>query len=403
MNIKLDKFLNYTLLAMTLLWSVMQQFVVFDGAGRIPIFFAIVCFGVNLYFSKAKIVSVPYIFWGLWVIYSIFNTHFKGNALEDPIFFYLTLFRNFVVLYVCSLEFRRNRDFFLQFVSICLLVYAFGSSFSLADLYGSGRIQAFQGNLTILIVMFLPAFGTLQYQYKKLSLKVLLFYLVVALYFAVVGATRKAIGGIAIMMFMAVLANIDLRSIKTMAIVVIAFVVAYLAFDYMMENTVLGERFEAGEENSDKFIPYQFRGHWFFQFIGDRAGYYIRGWQYFIDNPWTGIGLRNFAVFDYGKHTLHTEYMVQLTECGIIGTTLYLLFMGWMAYNLLYVFLKIEKRETLIYVGMYGAILFVSFTAWTYSFAIYFIVFGIIIGYCKDKRFKEKLYGNRDLQKRRFV
>lgn len=403
MNIKLDKFLNYTLLAMMLLWPVMQQYVVFDGAGRIPSFLAIVCFGVNLYFSKAKIISVPYVFWGLWVVYAIFNTYFKGNTLEEPLFFYLGLFSNFVVLYIVSLEFRRNRDYFLLFLSICLLLYALGTFFTIEEYKNSERFQGFSGNQGILNLMFLPAFGALQYQYKKLSLKVLLFYLAVALYFVVVGATRKAIGGIAIMMFIAMLANVDLRSTKTMVFAIIAFVVAYLAFDYMMENTVLGERFEMGEENSENFIPYQFRNHWFFRFVGDRAGYYIRGWQYFIDNPWTGIGLRNFAVFDYGKHTLHTEYMVQLTECGIIGSSLYLLFMGWMAYNLLYIFFNIAKRETLVYAGMYGAILFISFTAWTYSFPIYFIAFGVIIGYCKDKRFKEKLYENRDLQKRRFV
>ena len=137
--------------------------------------------------------------------------------------------------------------------------------------------------------------------------------------------------------------------------------------------------------------------------MGDRSRYYVLGWKFFIDNLWMGIGLGNYALHDPFGHLLHTEYMVQLTECGIIGTTLYLLFMGWMAYNLLYVFFRIEKRETLIYAGMYGAILFISFTAWIYQFPIYFIVFGIIIGYCKDKRFKEKLYANRNLQKRRFV
>jgi uncharacterized membrane protein len=76
--------------------------------------------------------------------------------------------------------------------------------------------------------------------------------------------------------------------------------------------------------------------------------------------------------------------------------------MGWMAYNLLYIFFKIEKKETLVYAGIFGAILFISFTAWTYQFPIYFIAFGVIIGYCKDKRFKEKLYANRNLQKGRF-
>lgn len=403
MDIKLDRFLNYTLLVMTILWSVLQEYVVFDGAGRIPSVLAVVCFFVNLYYNKAKIIDVPYVFWGIWVLFAILNTHFKGNHLADPLFFYLGIFRNYVILYVASLEFRRNRDYFLKFVSICLFIYALGAFFTMQDLKNSGRILSFSGNAAVLLLMFFPAFGVLQYYYKKLSFKMFLFYLFVALYFAVVGATRKAIGGIAIIIFMAIIANLDFRSFKKVFFSIVSFVVIYIAFNYMMENTVLGERFLMAEEINDKFIPYQFRDHWFFNFVGDRAGYYIRGWQYFIDNLWTGIGLMNFAVFDYGKHVLHTEYMVQLAECGIIGTTLYLLFMGWMAYNLLYVFFKIEKRETLFYASIYGAILFLSFTTWIYQFPIYFISFGIIIGYCKDKRFKEKLYANRNLQERRLV
>lgn len=403
MNIKLDKFLNYTLLAMVILWPILQEYVDFDSVGRILSSLTIVCFFVNLYFNKAKILGVPYLFWGIWVLFSIFNSYFKGCQLEYPILFYFELFRNFVVLYIASLEFRRNSNYFLKFISVCLLLYALGSFFTLQDFKNSGRILSFSGNTAVLLLMFLSAFGALQYYYKKLSFKMFLFYLFVALYFAVVGATRKAIGGIAIILFMTILANLNIRSFKKVSFTIASFVVIYFAFNYMLENTFLGERFLMAEEAKDRFIPYQFRDHWFFNFVGDRAGYYIRGWQYFIDNPWTGIGLRNFAVFDYDKHTLHTEYMVQLTECGIIGSSLYLLFMGWMAYNLLYIFFKIEKRETLIYVGMYGAILFVSFTAWTYSFPIYFIVFGVIIGYCKDKLFKEKLYENWDLQKRRFV
>ena len=58
MNIKLDKFLNYTLLVMVILWPVMQQYVVFDGAGRIPAFTAIICFFVNFYFNKAKTFTI---------------------------------------------------------------------------------------------------------------------------------------------------------------------------------------------------------------------------------------------------------------------------------------------------------------------------------------------------------
>ena len=399
MNIKLDRFLNYTFLSLDILILMLYHHFPMIGVGRhIPYYLSIVCLGVNVYYSK-RIFNTPYIYWFLWVVFAILNTYFKGGQLEQSgtqLSVFCQIFSNFVLLYVVSLEFQRNRIYLLKFIIVCLLIYAFGSFFSVTSILG-GRELAFDGNTTILMIMFLPMFGMLLFQYKRLSMPMLLLYIVVALYFIVVGATRKAIGGLAIVGFLFVLSRVDFRSFKAIMFVIIAFVVVYFAFDYMMENTVLGERLEEGVDRDDLFVPYELRDHWFFSFVGDRGRYYFLGWKCFINNFWTGLGLKNYMMYDPEGHTLHTEYMVQFAECGLIGFTLYVLFMGWMAYNLLYIFFKIEKRETLIYAGIYGAILFISFTAWTYQFPIYFIVFGVIIGYCKDKRLIKKLYANRNL------
>ena len=229
MNIKIDKFLNYIFVGMTLIWGMIYHYLPFVGLGYIPLFLSIFCFFVNLFFNK-KIINPPYVFWGLWVVLAIFNSYMKGSNIEGVFAFYLGLFRNFVVLYVASLEFRRDKQFFLKFISVCLFIYAFGSFYTLVDELGGGRFLAFEGNMTILSLMFLVAFGLLQYQYKSISFGMLLVYIVVALYFIIMGATRKAIGGVAIIMFMAILANLNLRSYKTVFFTIMSLGLIYCAY-----------------------------------------------------------------------------------------------------------------------------------------------------------------------------
>lgn len=85
-------------------------------------------------------------------------------------------------------------------------------------------------------------------------------------------------------------------------------------------------------------------------------------------------------------YVLHTEYIVQLAEGGIIGFTLFLLFyvgigkrivISWKNY-------KTRRTEIWLFIGAFGAILFVNITAWTYSFPHYFLIFGIILGYLES-------------------
>jgi O-antigen ligase len=74
-----------------------------------------------------------------------------------------------------------------------------------------------------------------------------------------------------------------------------------------------------------------------------RARYYLDGWDLFLNNKINGIGLTNFMYYDIRSRALHTEYMAQLAEGGLIGTLLFLLFYSYIIISLF----KIRKNKSL--------------------------------------------------------
>ena len=148
-----------------------------------------------------------------------------------------------------------------------------------------------------------------------------------------------------------------------------------------MANTSFGLRMNATIENT------KYEDSIFLTLMGDRARQYVEGWLFFLQNPWTGIGLRKYAeVNSYWQDSggvLHTEYIVQLAECGIIGSILFLVFYFGMIKRLFTKesnSIKIVLRSTLL------AIIAVNFVAWTYDSISYFIVYGMIYAFCETSR-----------------
>jgi O-antigen ligase len=113
----------------------------------------------------------------------------------------------------------------------------------------------------------------------------------------------------------------------------------------------------------------------------------------FIENPINGVGLQNFKknATDF-NFSIHSEYMVNIAEGGIIGTTLFFLFYYWIWKQLKQVFKKFKNvwRITVIYIAGFIAVLFINTAAWTYDSISVFITLGLIIGYVKQFEFLNK-------------
>jgi hypothetical protein len=254
------------------------------------------------------------------------------------------------------------------------------------NVLGSERIiDEKLGNLLPLNIVLLIFFICLRLSRKELKLRNVVIMLMMLLLLIVFSGTRKALGGALIIIISTIFSFINLKSYKTTLIAVVFSVLLFFGYKCIMGNTIIGDRMNEVEEQGMKYNTTVYP---ILNLLGDRSYQYILGWEVFTKNPLTGIGLSNYRANTLSIYGIHSEYIVQLAECGLIGSIFFLLFIFWIGLNLFrcwkdYSHLRIYS---LIIIGGFFAILFVSLTAWIYSFPIYFAGFGIIIAFLKQIR-----------------
>ena len=103
-----------------------------------------------------------------------------------------------------------------------------------------------------------------------------------------------------------------------------------------------------------------------------------------------GIGLENYQAVAHFKWRLHTEYIVQLAENGIIGFILYICFyVNIIKRCVKYVHDRFVGSYIWVIMGGIISILFIALTAWTYSMSFYYACLGCAIAFT-DEGFVEQ-------------
>jgi O-antigen ligase len=111
-----------------------------------------------------------------------------------------------------------------------------------------------------------------------------------------------------------------------------------------------------------------------------RAVQYVVGFDVFKENFLFGIGLRNFSQIDRNGLVLHSEYLVQLVECGIIGTFLFLFFHIFIIRRLLILRkVNIFKKSAELFLLFYLVMSILSLGTWFYNMEIIWIMIGLAI------------------------
>ena len=387
----LTYFLNYIYIILVLLWEPLHDTILtFDSKGRIIVFLTIAVFLLNFISSlrfQRTLFSKPIIFWGIWVIYACVNLKIKGYHGDLSFLFYLILniFKPFVIMLIVSLEWHYKPKKIL-YTLLCVFIIYGAFTLILVDSYtgftGGQNVGAL-GNMGPLNTIFIIFYSGLLFAHKWLKQRTLFFCIVFAFFIVLLIATRKAFGAGVIMLLFIVLSQIKL-SPKKLLLVAVLSLITISSIKFALNNTTMGKRFATIEESGKKFNTTDNES---LNLLGDRAFFYIRGWSIFLDAPITGIGLNNFTKITGTNYRIHSEYMVQLTEGGIIGSTLFLFFYLWIFLNI-YKSIKKNKNNrkiTIVLLGGFFAIIFINVTAWTYSFPHYFACFGIIIGYLNRK------------------
>ncbi len=213
---------------------------------------------------------------------------------------------------------------------------------------------------------------------------------IIPLILIVFAASRTAFGCLVIIISMIFINQVKRMDAKKLMVGISLILIGSIGYMYILDNTKLGERLgtttEQGKDTNLKTGT-------FVDILGDRGPFYFFGWMEFEKEPIHGIGLTNFGkngIWGWYKHSLvlHSEYMVQLCECGIIGFSLFISF-------LVSIFLKIRKASkpylSISKPILYCALIipfFIAFFFWTYDRYYIFIYYGMIIGYTKLAKYK---------------
>lgn len=383
---------NVLYLAFMIIWPVFRTLYMngFDNAGRIPFFLMTVAVIVNrkAFLNCPKLVLL----WFLWVAYNIFNSLTKG-FYNETVSFYMWLpthlIRPFVTMVVAFYTTNQNFNKTAKYMFYSFLLYFIMGIFKMnfAENYqGYTKLQNELGNSFINISILLPVFAFLSHHQNIITRKILYILLVLESILILYSGERKAL----VCLLVIILGGLFSENLnKNKMISIFALIpIVYFGLDYIMAYTIAGARFQEGFENSS------YSDNFFLSLMGDRAFMYYDGWQMFLNNIWTGIGLGNFrwhnTVFE--GLPLHTEYMVQLTECGIFGSTLFILF----HYGLIkrcVVSYRIGSNNPIwfVIVSSYVALLLIFFVAWAYDNTCYFLFFGYMLAYL-ELLLKEKEY-----------
>lgn len=196
-------------------------------------------------------------------------------------------------------------------------------------------------------------------------------------------ASRTAFGCLTIILAVILIDQGRRINAKKFMLICSLFVIGGCGYFYIIENTKLGERLtKTTTQGKDKSLE----TGTFVDVLGDRGPFYYFGFLEFQKEPIHGIGLTNFgkkAVWGWYRHSLilHSEYMVQLCECGIIGLSLFLTFLFSLWHRIKVTSSKyIPISKECLYCA-FTIPAFIAFFFWTYDRVYIFILYGVIIGY----------------------
>lgn len=362
-----------------------------DRNGRLPVLLFLICCLCNSQYKAffKSVVSTPMFFWLLWVLYSFINWLAAGIVPAETTFlgFVCTHFilPMATMIVVCQEGSRDLKGTLMLVIGTHVVYMLMGLTMQdMGDVTLEGedvRGGQILGNglplsaCTFAFVAFLANVnGWLKGKYVCIVMA-----LVFGSIFMV--ATRKALVAVMIMLFFYMLAKTSIRKPVTIFISMLICICAYTTFTLAMSHTLMGKRMATVRmaERNVKSTPLdQVSG-----LVGDRSYHYMLGWKAFQKHPVTGVGLTNVPKIYHFKYTLHTEYMVQLAEGGMVGTSIWLLFIGGMFWVIIKAGKHKPRSAILVCLSGMFAIMFINITAWTYDSVRFFIIYGLILAYCK--------------------
>lgn len=339
--------------------------------------------------------SFPAVLFLTLMLYHCINAFYKKvpgfNAID--ILHGIKLFSCLVIIsfWACKDFLKTIKILLLTYLARCIIVLFFSliiSDYSETErITGVGGSATGLGQMAALTGIFIVYLNSL----NRVSVKNNILFFILPICVIVLSQTRNALAMIMISIFTTFFLFSQGRKhvslIRALPLFLLVVAIPLQAMT-ILNNTHFGQRFQSGFE--DAYYHKYSTGTFFDIIVGDRVVYYVRGWDFFMESPITGIGMYNYKNLTGGIYPLHSEYMVQLCEGGIIGAVLWLTFIGFM-------FFVISKyiKNTKIKVAAFSSmivLLFCAIYAREFWGEIFYPIYSLILSsYFKNKLFNKKM------------
>lgn len=374
--------INLLFLGYLILWPLFRSTVFeLDGAGRIYMLLSAMVMIVNLPSARFRstLKSPMCWIWLIWIAYTVVNWLRIGlppnGDISSSSFIFVYLILPFLSMWVAAYEMQIHPKKLMKSLLIFLVLYLiWGLIFTMVTPASVDRQSQVLGNEFALTALSMIAISCISFNMSLIKMRTLAVIIALSTIAIFQIATRKAFAGELILLFMFYLSRNNKLNLGNILKISIVLLLVYVSIDYVLDKTVIGQRFMSLEEDAEK---YNTTNYGILSLLGDRAFFYIEGWGLFMSHPVMGIGINNFMSFTHYPMPIHSEYMVQLVENGVIGSIIFLFFVVslWRTSSRIS---EIGFRRMAL--GWVFCMLFVSLTSWIYDMPQFFMIFGLIIG-----------------------
>lgn len=318
---------------------------------------------------KIKTFTQSIIFWALLMSYHLLNCYFRGILNPEYSIFTITV-RNLALLTCVPFLYYQNR---IKIIYIILFAFLYNliatyltgttdeSEERLTGIYYTTQLGQMAGLACCLISLLI-------YLQKKMWLYSLY---IIPIGIMMLSGSRNGLLVVCFALVMLLVAYISKGNVVKMLFFI---VLAFVGYNYLQTTEIYDRLMNVSSEYSILQT-----GTVWDKILGDRIYYYVIGFQNFLDNPIYGIGLLNFQEYNNYKYPLHTESMTHLAEGGLIGITLYILFLR----SYIRQFVRFCSFRNILFNQMlvlFICIFVVGITARIYHYEFFFAMYGLIGG-----------------------
>lgn len=355
-----------------------------DGAGRTLFLFNIFFLFNFLLFRRTyfKNIGVASLMWFVWCIYAFLNTLLQGLTFDMDIWqffnYLITPFVSFVLSYnIFSISKRPTFIFYLGLAAFTnVFVYAF---FASSTDYSEGvRLggELINSNTIAQVVSLGIIVLTIAGYFNLFSRKIAVILIVFS--FVIVLSTGSRLGFIISVLYITYAFFLfTYNKLKKRFIPILFSIVIFLfLFQYFSRELIVLERLKTTKIEGETLV----KTGSILDYLGGRGVYYLYGYEVFIDNPFFGVGLNNYRKFNPISHQPnHVEFMIQLSELGVMGSLLFIFFFIALLSKLNHVATNDKIFKFFVLFTILGIIL-MGGGYWLHNQQIVFIILGTSLG-----------------------